>query len=249
MTHTKDEALKLMVDALKASKHGHLDHKWADEAIIAGEQALAAPVQSCYCPNCEAMGKELAALKAQSHANDLTHDQWDAWQDKHGLILERDALDDLLSMLVAQPAPVPVEWMEMVAVNLLREGVNKHKARELAEHFYSFAPAAQPAPVQTVAIPDNVRKIAKAMQKDGYRGPLSWARTVIDFVATYKSPPAAQPAVPLTERDFASACLSYRHDFGLMDETNRGLLMFQAREWARAFGLIVTAAAPEKGQP
>ena len=25
----------------------------------------AAPVQSCYCPNCEAMGKELAALKAQ----------------------------------------------------------------------------------------------------------------------------------------------------------------------------------------
>jgi len=24
-----------------------------------------APAQSCYCPNCEAMGKELAALKAQ----------------------------------------------------------------------------------------------------------------------------------------------------------------------------------------
>jgi hypothetical protein len=70
--------------------------------------AQPAPVQSCYCPNCEAMGKELAALKAQSHANDLTHDQWDAWQDKHGLILERDALDDLLSMLVAQPAPVPL---------------------------------------------------------------------------------------------------------------------------------------------
>jgi hypothetical protein len=37
--------------------------------------------------------------------------------------------------------------MEMVTVNLLREGVNKHKARELAEHFYGLAPA-QPAPVQ-----------------------------------------------------------------------------------------------------
>jgi hypothetical protein len=58
----------------------------------------------------------------------------------------------------------------------------------------------------------------------------------------------AQPAAPLTDRDLASACLSYRHDFGLMDETNRGLLMFQAREWARAFGLS-TAAAPEKHQP
>jgi hypothetical protein len=45
---------------------------------------------------------------------DLTHDQWDAWQDKHGLILERDALDDLRSMLAAQPAPTvqePVAWV------------------------------------------------------------------------------------------------------------------------------------------
>jgi len=41
----------------------------------------------------------------------------------------------------AQPAPVqePVAWMEMVVANLVREGVNKHKARELAEHFYSLA--------------------------------------------------------------------------------------------------------------
>jgi hypothetical protein len=38
-----------------------------NDAITAIQQALAAqpaPVQSCYCPNCEAMGKELAALKA-----------------------------------------------------------------------------------------------------------------------------------------------------------------------------------------
>jgi hypothetical protein len=59
-------------------------------------------------------------------------------------------IDNMVAALTTpptQPAPVPVEWMEMVAVNLLREGVNKHKARELAEHFYSFAPAAQPAPV------------------------------------------------------------------------------------------------------
>ncbi len=35
-------------------------------------------------------------------------------------------------------APVPTSWMEMVTANLVREGVNKHKARELAEHFYSL---------------------------------------------------------------------------------------------------------------
>ncbi len=39
----------------------------------------------------------------------------------------------------------PASWMEMVTANLVREGVSKHKARELAEHFYGLA---QPAPVQ-----------------------------------------------------------------------------------------------------
>ena len=46
---------------------------------------------------------------------------------------------------LAQPAPVqePVAWMEMVVANLVREGVNKHNARELAEHFYTAPSAAQ----------------------------------------------------------------------------------------------------------
>jgi len=38
----------------------------------------------------------------------------------------------------AQPEPTP--WREMVVVSLVREGIDKHKARELADHF-----AAQPA--------------------------------------------------------------------------------------------------------
>jgi hypothetical protein len=86
----KDEALKLALEALEnsvdlvredaynaeklygnyPSRQGKIaglkvladDH---EKAITAIKQALAAPVQSCYCPNCEAMGKELAALKAQ----------------------------------------------------------------------------------------------------------------------------------------------------------------------------------------
>jgi hypothetical protein len=45
---TKDEALKLALEALKLSKHGHLDHAWADDAIAAIKQALAAPVQEPY---------------------------------------------------------------------------------------------------------------------------------------------------------------------------------------------------------
>jgi hypothetical protein len=38
---------------------------------------------------------------------DLTHDQWDQWQDKHGLILEREALSALRSMLYTSPAATP----------------------------------------------------------------------------------------------------------------------------------------------
>jgi len=29
----------------------------------------------------------------------------------------------------------PSQWREMVVVTLVREGINKHKARELADHF------------------------------------------------------------------------------------------------------------------
>jgi len=41
----------------------------------------------------------------------------------------------------AQPAQEPSQWRDMVVVNLVREGINKHRARELADHF-----AAQPPP-------------------------------------------------------------------------------------------------------
>jgi len=36
-------------------------------------------------------------------------------------------------------ATPPASWMEMVTANLVREGVSKHKARELAEHFCGLA--------------------------------------------------------------------------------------------------------------
>ena len=74
---TKDKALDLALEALlwanieindwRDDAHGYTpeDQPQIMEAITAIKQARSAPVQSCYCPNCEAMGKELAALKAQ----------------------------------------------------------------------------------------------------------------------------------------------------------------------------------------
>lgn len=50
---------------------------------------------------------------------------------------------------------------------------------------------------EPVTIPDEVRKAAKAMQKDHYRGPLAWAVKVIDFVADYTTPPAQPEQEPV----------------------------------------------------
>jgi len=45
-------------------------------------------------------------------------------------------LEHKLALTEQEPTP----WREMVVVSLVREGINKHRARELADHF-----AAQPA--------------------------------------------------------------------------------------------------------
>jgi len=52
-----------------------------------------------------------------------------------------DAITALKAAL-EQPEQEPTPWRDMVVVSLVREGIDKHKARELADHF-----AAQPEPV------------------------------------------------------------------------------------------------------
>jgi hypothetical protein len=92
--------------------------------------------------------------------------------------------------------------MEMVTANLVREGVNKHKARELAKHFYSLS-AAQPAPVQepvenkwrTLALQFDAHRMSalvhlRAMVQD----PAKHADVAREFLSA--PPPEAQPAVP-----------------------------------------------------
>jgi hypothetical protein len=94
---TKDEALKLALEALTHLQPTALNSFYTigarDKAITAIKQALAAPVQPCYCPNCEAMGKELAALKTQPAPANL----WLYWKvDDKGVVtgpLKTDSKD------------------------------------------------------------------------------------------------------------------------------------------------------------
>lgn len=73
------------------------------------------------------------------------------------------------------------------------EGIARKQGFNRAQAALENAIASQPtngaaAQAEPLAIPDDVRKVAKAMQKDGYRGPLAWATKVIDFVADYATP-------------------------------------------------------------
>jgi len=49
--------------------------------------------------------------------------------------LARDHTMHDLARLGQEIEQEPSEWRDMVVVTLVREGINKHKARELADHF------------------------------------------------------------------------------------------------------------------
>ena len=70
-----------------------------------------------------------------------THDTVDWRRDQVSLI------EHIAKAQQEKPAQKVTEsWTDIVAVNLVREGVNKHKARELAAHFLTlFAPPTQPS--------------------------------------------------------------------------------------------------------
>jgi ABC-type histidine transport system ATPase subunit len=82
--------------------------------------------------NREAMQQALEALEA---------DELAMIQDKDGhMVYLKDQAITALRAALAQPEQEPTQWREMVVVSLVREGVNKHKARELADHFAAQRP-------------------------------------------------------------------------------------------------------------
>jgi hypothetical protein len=71
------------------------------------------------------------------------------------------------------------------------------------------------------------------------------------YVATERAEAAEAEVARLrgwtpTDDQVASACLSYRHDFGLMDNSARDGLMWQAKEWLRAWRKEFAALQPKE---
>lgn len=64
------------------------------------------------------------------------------------------------------------------------------------------------------------------------------ADRVIELLAEYDTLLHTSPSPSkLSEADLYSACYSYRHDFGLLDETERTKIFNEADRWARAFDI------------
>ncbi len=106
----------------------------------------------------------------------------------------------------------------------LRQGVEAHEAAIVALRTALAEP--QPEPVAWCnasafeAIQNGAESCIAIRHKSlGFSLPL------------YAVPPQR---LPLTDAQLASACVSYRHDFGLLSEEERKRIMFQAREWERA---------------
>jgi hypothetical protein len=92
---------------------------------------------------------------------------------------EKSPTADLMAVLrtaLEQTEQEPTPWRDMIVATLVREGINKHKARELADHF-----AAQPEP------PPEWEAINNIIAEYGLQA--------IDFVADWKA--AQRPWVGL----------------------------------------------------
>jgi hypothetical protein len=145
-------------------------------------------------------------------------------------------------------APVPTSSIEMVTANLVREGVNKHKARELAEHFYPLA-AAQPAPdtrhmsgwmkydAATDVLTIHGRRYSAAMfGESGFLAQVGTLLRIEDGQPECVTLTTVQPAVPLTDEQIDTAWLL----------NGGGLAANRYYDFARA---IEAAHGITKGQP
>jgi hypothetical protein len=139
-----------------------LDKK-AENARELGLDYEPAPVQSCYCPNCEAMGKELAALKAQpapvqepigylfQHEETGLTTVVDVQQVEWGFEKNNPRHQNIGPVYTTPPAqPAPVQPVATVqCINGVTIGY-LDVMQPVGTKLYTTPPAAQPAPVQPI---------------------------------------------------------------------------------------------------
>jgi len=125
---TDIDAMKLALFALDIVKIHYTQSRHINEAITALKERLAQPEQT-----------EVQQLIALVRAQQITIDKLEMALADHAMRETRR-----LGQEIEQE---PVAWRDVIVVNLVREGINKHRARELAEHFIKLT--TPPAPQRT----------------------------------------------------------------------------------------------------
>jgi hypothetical protein len=97
----------------------------------------------------------------------------------------------------------------------------------------------------------NQDMVNAAKEIDGRLSVWKWADGYAAMLSAAPQPPVSHASKELTEAQVADACLSYRHDFGLMSPGQQSRLMFQCREWHRALSHAKpeNQAEPNNGEP
>jgi hypothetical protein len=85
--------------------------------------------------------KELAEQAGFEYSSQWTY--WTAYEKDLERFAELVRQDEREAIEREQAGALPptdnaIYWMDMVVGNLVRNGVNKHRARELANHFYTY---------------------------------------------------------------------------------------------------------------
>jgi hypothetical protein len=113
-----------------------------------------------------------------------------------------DAITALRTALEQQAEPG--QWRDMVVVNLVREGVNKHKARELADHF--AAPPqqqAEPASGCDCRWDHKDVRVATCKRHQGWFDVIAeWADRAREAEAKLKAAQPEQQPKPVTQCSF-----------------------------------------------
>ena len=108
----------------------------SEDDDISGSDYGSVDVAEILSAEIERLRKVLAQLEQEPVACRFCHDKRGCWTWQ---CYSCGEIDDVQQPTAAQPEQEPSQWREMVVVSLVREGINKHRARGLADHF-----AAQP---------------------------------------------------------------------------------------------------------
>ena len=105
------------------------DGYWDEELKRFAELVAAAEREKCAQDCCDSMEESRRNERYVKEMEQPTPKQSGTFSITVSKVCDADALP---------PTANAVYWMDMVVANLVRNGVNKHRARELAYHFYTY---------------------------------------------------------------------------------------------------------------